>query len=215
MFWCLQIVLFVSADVWRYPCERFLHPNQTQGGGGEWKVNTKVKKTFISCLHYLQISLELLSTKKKIVPLKTILWIVTRIMNTFFGNSCCCWFSLYSPPLYWTGGINTWTNKKARLSEWLHITEWDLGETSLELLNLKQFLTKDSSSPFFTGESDKYQLVSFTSGHLILTITLYTITLIALIDYPGNLFSYPRNLKLELDEGNTTMIFISHGLCGF
>lgn len=48
---------------------------------------------------------------KKIVPLKTILWIVTRIMNTFFGNSCCCWFSLYSPPLYWTGGINTWTNK--------------------------------------------------------------------------------------------------------
>lgn len=111
MFWCLQIVLFVSADVWRYPCERFLHPNQTQGGGGEWKVNTKVKKTFISCLHYLQISLELLSTKKKVVPLKTILWIVTRIMNTFFGNSCCCWFSLYSPPLYWTGGINTWTNK--------------------------------------------------------------------------------------------------------
>lgn len=88
------------------------------------------------------------SYQKKVVPLKTILWIVTRIMNTFFGNSCCCWFSLYSPPLYWTGGINTWTNKKARLSEWLHITEWDLGETSLELLNLKQFLTKDSSSPF-------------------------------------------------------------------
>lgn len=49
--------------------------------------------------------------QKKIVPLKTILWIVTRIMNTFFGNSCCCWFSLYSPPPYWTGGINTWTNK--------------------------------------------------------------------------------------------------------
>lgn len=49
--------------------------------------------------------------QKKVVPLKSILWIVTRIMNTFFGNSCCCWFSLNSPPLYWTGGINTWTNK--------------------------------------------------------------------------------------------------------